>query len=97
VWATRKHESLSGRKLVLVAPHHWYAPAHDVGHLVAVDAVGANVGQDVVVCLGHPARRHLGSTSISVDAAVAAIVDHIDLSADAPRNLHAYAPEVRRL
>jgi ethanolamine utilization protein EutN len=85
VWATRKHAALDGRKLVIVAPHLWYAPAHEVGHLVAVDPVGAGVGEDVVVCLGHPARRALGSTSMPVEAAVCAIVDRVEVAPETER------------
>jgi ethanolamine utilization protein EutN len=85
VWATRKHPALDGRKLVIVAPYLWYAPSHEVGHLVAVDPVGAGPGEDVVVCMGDPARRILGSTSIPVEAAVAAIVDRTELAPPAER------------
>jgi ethanolamine utilization protein EutN len=81
VWATRKHATLDGRKLLIIAPYLWYAPSHEVGHLVAVDSVGAGVGEDVVVCLGDPSRRALGSTSIPVEAAVCAIVDRLELAA----------------
>jgi ethanolamine utilization protein EutN len=88
VWATRKHPALDGRKLLLVAPHLWYAPPFEVGQLVAVDPVGAGVGEDVVVCMGDPARRQLGSTSLPVEATVAAIVDRVELGADfGPRPL----------
>jgi len=79
VWATRKHPALVGRKLLLIEPRLWYAPAHEVGHLVAVDPVGAGVGEDVIVCMGDPARRQLGSTSIPVEAAVCAIVDRVEM------------------
>jgi ethanolamine utilization protein EutN len=88
VWATRKHPALEARKLLIIQPHLWYAPSHEVGHLVAVDPVGAGVGEDVVVCMGDPARRQLGSTSIPVEAAVCAIVDKLDLDEKAhPRPL----------
>lgn len=88
VWATRKHPALDGRKLLIIQPHLWYAPAHEVANLVAVDPVGAGVGEDVVVCLGDPARRALGSTSTPVEAAVCAIVDKLELAADrGPRPL----------
>jgi ethanolamine utilization protein EutN len=80
VWATRKHAALEGKKLLIVAPYLWYAPSHEVGNLVAVDPVGAGVGEDVVICLGDPARRVLGSTSMPVEAAVAAIVDRVELA-----------------
>jgi ethanolamine utilization protein EutN len=88
VWATKKHPALEGKKLVVIAPHLWYAPSHEVGHLVAVDAVGAGIGEDVVVCMGHPARMSLGGTSIPIEAAVCAIVDHTELAEDrGPRPL----------
>ena len=82
VWATRKHPALEGRKLLVIAPYLWYAPSHEVAHLVAVDAVGAGVGEDVVVCMGDPARRSLGSTSMPIEAAVCAIVDRLELARD---------------
>jgi ethanolamine utilization protein EutN len=82
VWATRKHAALDGRKLLVVEPYLWYAPAHEVAHLVAVDPVGAGIGEDVVVCMGDPARRALGSTSMPVEASICAIVDKLELAAD---------------
>jgi ethanolamine utilization protein EutN len=78
VWATRKHDALSGQKLLIIQPTCWYAPPFEVGHLVAVDAVGAGVGEEVVVCMGEPARRHAGSSSVPVEAAVCAIVDRVE-------------------
>ncbi|MDB4964337.1 MAG: ethanolamine utilization protein EutN [Myxococcales bacterium] len=82
VWATQKHAALDGRKLLIIQPYLWYAPSHEVAHLVAVDAIGAGVGEDVVVCMGEPARRSLGSSSMPVEAAVCAIVDRVELSRD---------------
>ena len=96
VWATRKHPALGGRKLLVIAPHLWYAPAHEVGHLVAVDPVGAGVGEDVVVCTGHPARRSLGSTSTPIEAAVCAIVDRVEVAGDVGKRPLAWmGPEPR--
>lgn len=98
VWATRRHAGLSGRKLLVIAPQCWYDPPFQVGHLVAVDPVGAGVGEDVVVCMGDPARRILtlppdGSGSdiyaeaaapnLPVDASVMAIVDRVEIAAAA--------------
>lgn len=87
VWAARRHPGLSGHKLLIIQPHLWYDPTHDVAHLVAVDPVGAGVGEDVVVCLGDPGRRMLAggaegpSPNLPVDATVMAIVDRVDLQA----------------
>lgn len=85
VWATRKHAALEGRKLLLIRPYLWYAPPHASGQLVAVDAVGAGVGEDVVVCLGQPARLSLGASNLPIEAAVAAIVDRVELGEDLGR------------
>lgn len=67
VWASRRDPGLGGRKLLLVQPHHWYEPPFQSGHLVAVDALGAGPGEDVLVCFGEPARQSL----LSDDSAAA--------------------------
>ena len=90
-WAARRHPALSGRKLLIIRPHLWYDPPFEAGHLVAVDPVGAGVGEDVVVCMGDPGRRQLAGASASegpspllpVDATVMAIVDSVELAAPA--------------
>lgn len=88
VWGARHHPALDGRKLLLVRPHLWYDPSHECGNLVAVDTVGAGVGEDVVVCLGDGARRSLGSANLPVEAAILGIVDRVQLSDDVgPRPL----------
>jgi ethanolamine utilization protein EutN len=88
VWATRKHPALEGQKLLIIQPHLWYAPSHEVAHLVAVDPVGAGIGEDVVVCMGQPARQSLGASNLPVEAAVCAIVDKVEIDRAAhPRKL----------
>jgi ethanolamine utilization protein EutN len=82
VWATRKDPRLRAGKLLVVAPHAWYDPPQEVGHLVAVDTLDAGPGDDVVVCLGAPARWQLGGVNLPVEAAVMAIVDRCEVSAD---------------
>ena len=83
VWATRKDARLERRKLMLVRPYAYYEPTHDVELLVAVDMVDAGVGDDVVVCLGSPARWSLGAVNLPVDAAVMAVVDRCQHQASA--------------
>jgi ethanolamine utilization protein EutN len=78
VWASTKHAGYAGRKLLLVRPTAQYAPSHDVGHLVAVDTIDAGLGDEVVVCLGEPARRSLGAHNLPLEAAVCAIVDRVE-------------------
>jgi ethanolamine utilization protein EutN len=82
-WATRKSPRLEGQKLLIVRPLCWYGPDPAADHLVAVDPVGAEVGQDVVVCLGLPARWALHDTRHPVEASVAAIVDRVQVYRDA--------------
>lgn len=83
VWATRKNPWLEGKKLLVVRPLAWYRPDHECGHVVAVDPVGAEVGQDVVICLGLPARWALGDIRHPVEASIAAIVDSVELFREA--------------
>jgi ethanolamine utilization protein EutN len=82
VWAARRDPRLQRQKLLVVRPHAIYEPAFATRHLVATDDVDAGVGDDVVVCLGAPARASAGSDDMPVDAAVLGVVDRIELNAD---------------
>ena len=95
VWATRRHPGLDGQKLVIVRPHLWYDPPAETGNLVAVDGIGANVGQDVVVCLGDGARQSLGSANLPIEAAVLGIVDRVALADDVGRRPLTFIEGVR--
>jgi ethanolamine utilization protein EutN len=60
------------------------APCHDL--VVCADVLDAGVGDDVVIAYGHAARvaiaERLGPTDkpgVPVDAAVVAVVDHLDV------------------
>jgi len=80
VWATRKSPRLGNLKLGLVRPYFWYAPAHESDHVVAVDQVGAEVGQDVLVCIGQPGRWVAGDYRSPIEASIMAIVDETRLA-----------------
>ena len=58
---------------------HLRARARRTRHLVATDEVHAGIGDEVVVCLGMPARASLGSNDTPVDAAILGVVDRIEL------------------
>ena len=62
LWATRRHPGLDGVKLLVVQPHLWYGPAFEVAHVIAIDTLGAGTGEDVIVCLGEPARQWLAES-----------------------------------
>jgi ethanolamine utilization protein EutN len=96
LWATQKDDRLARAKLLVVRPHGWYEPRWQTDHLIAVDDVHAGVGDDVLVCLGQPARWSLGAENIPVDAAVMAVVDRVELDADAATPAHAGPGIARR-
>ena len=74
IWATRKEESLVGRKLMIVQPTR--LGGEPIGEcIVAVDAVDAGIGEMVLVATGSSARRAEGQTDSPVDAAIVAIID----------------------
>jgi ethanolamine utilization protein EutN len=79
VWAARKDARLERAKLLVIRPHGIYEPAFAARHLVATDDLDAGVGDDVVVCLGQPARRSAGGDNMPVDASVLGIVERVDL------------------
>ncbi len=74
VWATRKEDRLSGSKLMVVQR---VDPASGgVGEsFVAVDCVGAGIGERVLIVQGSSARAALRNMEIPVDAAIVGILD----------------------
>ena len=78
VVATRKEESLSGLKLLLVRPVD--EEGRDGANvLVAADAVGAGSGEVVLIAAGSSARQTVATDKRPVDAVVMAIVDSWDV------------------
>jgi microcompartment protein CcmK/EutM len=78
VVATRKDESLVGIKLLIVQP---LTPGREPAGrpLVAVDAVGAGVGEDVFFVRGKEASFPFYPAEPPVDAGIVGIVDHWDV------------------
>ena len=75
LWGTCKCERLVGKKLLYVRLDRSYN--HYADHVIAIDDVGAAIGQQVVVCMGAPSRWIAGDSRVPVNAAVAAIVDEV--------------------
>jgi microcompartment protein CcmK/EutM len=73
LWATRRHPGLVGLKLLVVQPHLWYGPPFEVAHLIAIDTLGAGEGEDVLVCLGEPARQWVAQLQGTAAAAAAGV------------------------
>lgn len=74
VVATRKNEGLIGSKFMIVEPLSDMG-SHS-GRLVAIDNVGAGIGELVLVATGSAARIGCGMEGAPVDAAIVGIVDH---------------------
>lgn len=71
--STKKQETLVGSKFMEVRIVENGAPTDK--YLVAVDSVGAGIGEEVLVTLGSSARLALVNQSAPVDAVIVGIVD----------------------
>src|SRR5437867_11155732 len=83
VVATKKDAAMNGRKLLLLRPQlvDEKDPAKfrpGVNTIVAVDSVGAGVGEMVLFCQGSSARLAAGLKEAPVDAVIIGIVDVVD-------------------
>ncbi len=96
VWATKKAADLHGKRLLVIetlderdAPG---LPA--VKPVVAADALGARVGEHVIVAFGKAARVALGGDGdFAFEAAVVGIVDDFDVPG-APESWRSATPRV---
>jgi microcompartment protein CcmK/EutM len=79
VWATRKSPALA-HKLLIVRPRCAYGGGFGRDHVVAVDKLGAGLGEEVIVCFGSAPRWEHGGTHVPIEAAVMAIVDRTELT-----------------
>lgn len=66
-----KDEALTGQKLLIVER------LYGSGAVVAVDAVGAGVGETVYVCRGKEASFAFKDVEIPTEATIVAIVDEV--------------------
>jgi ethanolamine utilization protein EutN len=75
---TRKDENLASIKLMVLQPIA--ADGSNIGRtLVAVDAVGAGVGETVFFVRGKEASIPFYPTEVPTDAGIVGIVDHWDI------------------
>src|SRR5947208_12611893 len=84
VVATKKDPSMDGRKLLLLRPQlvdekdpAKFRPGANT--IVAVDSVGAGVGEMVLFCQGSSARLAPNLKDAPVDAVIIGIVDGVDV------------------
>ena len=71
--ATRKNENLVGSKFMIVEPLK--SMDSNSNRIVAIDNVGAGIGEIVLVAQGSAARIGCGLNTSPVDAAIVGIVD----------------------
>ncbi|HHW91946.1 MAG TPA: EutN/CcmL family microcompartment protein [Firmicutes bacterium] len=79
VVATKKDERLVGHKLLIIQPLDLDNSLMDKAPRVAVDIVGAGMGETVLVAEGSSARLALDISDIPIDAAVVGIVDTMEV------------------
>ncbi|MCL2508366.1 MAG: EutN/CcmL family microcompartment protein [Oscillospiraceae bacterium] len=77
VWATKKQPELDGLKLMVVRETR--ADEKSGRTFVAVDTVGAGVGEQVLVVDGSTARRAVGKDASPVDCAIVGIIDTLEV------------------
>ncbi|MCF7764621.1 MAG: EutN/CcmL family microcompartment protein [Verrucomicrobia bacterium] len=84
VVATKKDPALSGQKLLILRPQlvdpkdpSKFRPGSNT--IVAVDSVGAGIGEMVLFCQGSSARLAPNLKDAPVDAVIVGIVDTVDV------------------
>ena len=70
--STRKNDRLVGQKLLIVRPME---NMEEKGEFVAIDNVGAGIGEMVLVAKGSAARIGCNLENAPVDAAIVGIID----------------------
>ncbi|MGL4209643.1 MAG: EutN/CcmL family microcompartment protein [Candidatus Adiutrix sp.] len=78
VWATKKDEKLNGYKLLVLRAHGALEGSFET--FVAVDTIGAGIGDDVLVTKGSVARNVLKEKDSPVDAVVVGIIDSLEVN-----------------
>ena len=73
VFSTRKSEKLVGNKFMIVRPEE--SMKADGNDLVAIDIIGAGIGERVLVAQGSAARIGCDMKDAPVDAAIVGIID----------------------
>ena len=75
LWATKKDERLNGYKLLVVQ----IKGTSSKETIVAVDTIGAGIGEDVLIVSGAQTRNILRDRDTPVDAAIVGIIDSVEV------------------
>ena len=73
VVSTRKCDNLVGNKFMIVEPVN--TMKKDGDKIIAIDTIGAGIGEFVLVATGSAARIGCGMESAPIDAAIVGIID----------------------
>ena len=73
VVSTRKSEKLIGNKFMVIELAQ--RMGKDQGQIVAIDNIGAGIGETVLVATGSAARIGCDQTEAPIDAAIVGIID----------------------
>lgn len=73
--STRKQENLVGNKFMIIEPVS--TMQGDTKQFVAIDNIGAGIGEYVLVAQGSAARIGCGMEQAPVDAAIVGIIDEL--------------------
>ena len=79
VVSTNKAEKIMGMKLLVVKPIGLDTMQEKGSALVAVDTVGAGIGEVVMTVAGSSSRQTAVTDGRPVDCSIIAIIDHIDI------------------
>lgn len=77
--STRKNERLIGSKFLVLKPFDEKKSENKGGFIVAVDLVGAGIGEEVLVVTGSSARLALKKEDSPIDAAIVGIIDNLEI------------------
>jgi ethanolamine utilization protein EutN len=75
IWCTRKEESLTGLKLMRVRLCEQQMEDPDGNIIVAVDTIGAGIGEMVLLVQGSSARKHEHLRDAPIDTLIVGIID----------------------
>jgi ethanolamine utilization protein EutN len=75
LWATKKDDRLNGYKLLAVQ----IKGSGSKETIVAVDTIGAGIGEDVLIVRGAMTRNILRDSNTPVDAAIVGIIDSVEV------------------
>lgn len=78
LWSTKKTTNIESLRFLVIHPLNLNKePNTDI--VVAADVLGAGIGEMVMVAFGRAARLAVGDDDCSIEAAVTAIIDRIDI------------------